>query len=78
MAYFKNGKYFTPDQSGDFDKVHNPGVPTPYSGIYRCEVCGREAVSTKNHPLPPEHHAANMLVPHQPTRWRLIAASHPV
>lgn len=76
MAYFKHEVFFKKDQSGDFDKHLNPGVPTPYSGIYRCAVCGREAVSTKNHPLPPEHHAANLL--HQRTQWRLIVASHPV
>lgn len=37
-----------------FDILHNPGVPAPYSGIYRCEVCGREVGSIQKFPLPPQ------------------------
>jgi hypothetical protein len=54
-----------------FDQLHNPGAATPYSGIYRCEGCGREVTSVSNHALPPQNH-------HQHTpaqgaiRWRLI------
>jgi hypothetical protein len=73
MAYYKHAKFFTEDKHTDFDQLFRPGTATPYSGVYRCEVCGHEAVSTKTHPLPPEHHNA-----YQPTKWRLIAASHPV
>jgi hypothetical protein len=76
MTYYKHSQYFSQDNSADFDKTFAPGTPTPYSGVYRCEVCGHEAVSTKSHPLPPEHHAKNAV--NQRTKWRLIAASHPV
>jgi hypothetical protein len=76
MAYFKHDKYFIRDNHSAFDQVLNPGTLTPFTGIYRCEVCGHEAGSTKQHPLPPEHHAAN--APHQRTKWRLIVAAHPI
>lgn len=76
MAYFKNPNFFIQDTSNKFDALHNPGVHAPYSGLYRCHVCGNEADSTKGKPLPPEHHPYN--APHQRTRWQLIAASHPV
>lgn len=76
MAYYKHASFFLQDKHTDFDRTFNPGTATPYSGIYRCEVCGHEAVSTKTHPLPPEHHAQNAL--NQRTKWRLIVASHPV
>ncbi len=76
MAYFKDPKYFHQEPNAPaYDQLHHPGVATPYSGIYRCEVCGHEADSTKGKPLPPEHHPHNL--PHQKTRWRLIAAAHP-
>jgi hypothetical protein len=53
-----------------FDEIHEPGVPTPYSGIYICHGCGKEVTSVNPHPLPPQNH-------HQHTteqgkiRWRL-------
>lgn len=72
MTYFKHSQFFTEDKSNAFDQINTPGTATPYSGIYRCEICGHEAVSTKGHPLPPEHHPC-----YQRTRWRLVAASHP-
>ena len=76
MAYYKHSKFFKADNSIHFDQTFSPGTHTPYSGIYRCEVCGTEAVSTKTHPMPPEHHPYNAVS--QRTKWRLIVASHPV
>ena len=76
MAFYKYPQYFTQQNGDAFDKLHPPGVSTPFSGLYKCEVCGHEADSTKGHPLPPEHHSRN--APHQRTKWRLIAASHSV
>jgi len=76
MSYYKHSQYFAQDQSAEFDKLQTPGTVTPYSGVYRCEGCGREDVSVKGRPLPPQNH-------HQHTyaqgaiRWRLIAATHP-
>lgn len=75
MAYYKYPKYLTADQSVEFDQVNNPGAPTPFSGIYNCEGCGKSIVSTKTHPLPSQNH-------HQHTalqgaiRWRLTVRAH--
>lgn len=75
MAIYKNANYLSQNSSSAFDSVHNAGSATPHSGIYRCEGCGRNDVSTAGHPLPPQNH-------HQHTqaqgtiRWRLIVATH--
>ena len=71
MALYKYSQFVGIDQSDVFDGVHSPGQAAPRSGIYRCEGCGREAVSTEGHPLPPQNHHE-----HSPLqgyiRWRLI------
>lgn len=75
MAIYKNANYLTQNNSTAFDAVHNAGAATPYSGIYRCEGCGKNDVSTQGHPLPPQNHHQ-----HNPgqgaIRWRLIVATH--
>lgn len=77
MAAYKNSKLFTQDNSTAFDGVHNPGRVTPYSGIYGCTACGKEVVSTKGHPLPPQNHHQHIAgLP--PIRWQLVAATLPV
>lgn len=71
MATYKYDAYVTKVDHSAFDGTNSPGISTPHSGIYRCMGCGREDVSTKGHPLPPQNH-------HQHTqaqgsiRWRLI------
>ena len=71
MALYKHGGYLSQSNSEAFDTEHNPGAAPPYSGIYRCPGCGREAVAEQNRQLPPQNH-------HQHTseqgrvRWRLI------
>jgi len=76
MAYFKHPGFFAKDSGAAFDQVHSPGIKTPFSGIYRCEGCGREDVSIKGAPLPPQNHHQHSYS--QGTiRWRLIAATHP-
>jgi hypothetical protein len=75
MAQYKYAKYIEQNNHAAFDAIHQPGTATPYSGIYRCEGCGRNDVSTEGHPLPPQNH-------HQHTaqqgaiRWRLVVATH--
>lgn len=75
MAVYKYDKYLQQHNSSAFDAIHEPAAKTPYSGIYRCEGCGRNDVSTEGHPLPPQNH-------HQHTaqqgkiRWRLVVATH--
>ena len=60
-------------QQDAFDLLHHPGARTPFSGVYRCEVCGRSAVSTAGHPLPPQKAAIHWHA--QPILWRLVVAS---
>jgi len=74
MAVYKYTKYLEQSDHQAFDQIHSPGTSTPYSGIYRCEGCGENEVSTYSHPLPPQNH-------HQHTaaqgaiRWRLIVST---
>lgn len=75
MANYKYIDYLNHSNHEAFDKIHEPGQAAPHSGIYRCEGCGVNAVSTFGNSLPPQNH-------HQHTaaqgriRWRLIAATH--
>ncbi len=70
MAIYKYSHYLKASQDQAFDKVHEPGVKTPHSGIYGCEGCGKEVASNQGNPLPPQNHHQ-----HQPQqgriRWRL-------
>jgi len=75
MATYKNPSYLQQSSHAAFDGTKRAGDAAPYSGIYRCDVCGHEAVSTAGHTLPPqgkEHTHANYLTP---IAWRLIVAS---
>jgi hypothetical protein len=73
MAQYKYAQFLKKNESGDFDTLHLPGAPTPYSGVYRCVVCGKEDISKQGNPLPPQNH-------HQhdygmgPIRWQLIVS----
>jgi hypothetical protein len=75
MAFYKYGGFLTQESGGEFDAIHPPNTPTPYSGIYRCEGCGLSATFVKPHNIPPQNH-------HQHTsaqgtiRWRLVVKSH--
>jgi hypothetical protein len=71
MALYMYSTYLQQVDHQAFKTIHSPGDITPYSGIYRCEGCGHEIVSTHGHPLPPQNH-------HQHTyqqgsiHWRLV------
>lgn len=73
MALFKYNQFLAYSTHAAFDQIHEPGTSVPYSGIYRCEGCGREVTSNYGDPLPPQNH-------HQHTyqqgriRWRLVVA----
>jgi hypothetical protein len=72
--FYKHSEFLKQSNHAAFDALHEPGAPTPYSGIYRCEGCGRFEASVKPHPLPPQNHHQH--TPQQGRiRWRL-AASH--
>ncbi len=75
MANYKYESILKKIDSTDFDKLHTPGTATPYSGIYRCEACGHEIISTYSHPLPPQNHAQHPAG--KPIQWRLtVCALH--
>jgi hypothetical protein len=73
MALYKYPDYLQVSDHQAFDLWHNPGVPTPYSGIYRCEGCGKEAASIYGAPLPPQDHHQHTIA-QGAIRWRLIVA----
>jgi hypothetical protein len=76
MAYYKYMKYLTQSNHELFDQLNEPGAATPYSGVYRCEACGREDTSIMGKPLPPQNHHQ-----HQSSQgriqWRLVVGHQP-
>jgi hypothetical protein len=84
MPNYKDGSVFghLPNDT-NFDTIHRPGQRTPFSGIYRCQNCGFEAVSTHGHPLPPEtscfqhgtQHGTNWSGAYGTVTWKLVAAA---
>lgn len=75
MAWNKYTQFVTHSQGNAFDQVSHAGTVCQHSGIYRCEVCGHEAVSTKGHTLPPQNHHTHPN--RQPIAWRLtVACAH--
>jgi hypothetical protein len=70
MAVYKYSQFLVQSTNEAFDKLFHPGTNTVYSGIYRCEVCGKEIASVVNYPLPPQnHHQHNAGL--GPIVWRL-------
>lgn len=74
MALYRYDQYIVRSNDAAFDRVHSPGTPTPFSGIYRCEGCTREVASNAGNPLPPQnsHQHTNSWVPIQ---WRLVVSA---
>jgi hypothetical protein len=75
MAIYKYLHYQSQNNSAAFDSVHEAASATPYSGIYRCEGCGHNVVSTQGHHLPPQNHHQHATSQGK-IRWRLIVATH--
>jgi hypothetical protein len=72
MAEYKYSQYLIQGNNKAYDQLHSPGVLAPYSGIYRCAVCGHEDTCVSGKPLPPQnHHQHN---PPAPIQWKLIVA----
>src|SRR5450830_1152460 len=73
MADYKNPSVVARSMHPRFDELTSPGEAVPYSGIYRCDGCAHEIVSTEGHVMPPQNH-------HQHSseqgaiRWRLIVS----
>jgi hypothetical protein len=73
MALYKYPQVLQRSSSAAFDAIYQPGASAPHSGIYRCTVCGHQAVSTAGYPLPPQSHHVHPN--RQPIRWQLVVAS---
>jgi hypothetical protein len=74
MAWYKDAKALTPNQSVNFDKLRSPGEETPDAGVYRCAVCSDEIGIAKGHTLPPQNHhqhAAGL----GPIKWQMIVCA---
>ena len=72
MAIYKYAHFLTKSDHQAFDQLHAAGGSVPYSGLYRCEVCGHEIVSTYGNTLPPQNHHQHPN--RQPIQWRLTAS----
>lgn len=76
MAWYKYGSFLDKKDLTEFDKFYGPAEATTWSGIYRCEGCGREVVSTHGHPMPPQNHHQHTISQGK-IRWRLIVTDAP-
>lgn len=74
MAQFKYSHLLTNLPDPKFDPAHASGAITPHSGIYKCQGCGAEIVSTAGDPLPPPSHHQHSLN-QDGVAWRLIVAT---
>jgi hypothetical protein len=73
MAQYKYSHYLTNLSDPKFDPAHGPGTSAPHTGIYKCQGCGAEVVSTAGDPLPPAGHHQHSLA-QGGIGWRLIVA----
>jgi hypothetical protein len=73
VAQYKYPQFLKSNNNDAFDTLYPPSAITPFSGIYRCAVCGKEDVSTHGHPLPPQNHHQH-LPGLGPIRWQLIVS----
>ena len=74
MAHYEYVHYRTNLSDPKFDPAHAPGAITPDSGIYKCQGCGIEILSTAGDPLPPPSHHQHSLAQVY-IGWRLIVAA---
>jgi len=70
MVLFKYPQLFQKSEDAVFDQLWSPGAKPAHSGIYRCEVCGREVVGENERHLPPQNHHQHDS--NQPIKWRLV------
>ena len=73
MAIYKYPQFLLRVDHTLFETQNATGAPAPYSGIYRCSICGQEIVAKRNEVLPSADHHPHYLgddVMH----WQLTAA----
>jgi hypothetical protein len=70
MAIYRELTHLKSGYGIAFDTVHVPGDLAPQSGIYRCDVCGREIAIAEDHALPSGSHPKHRN--YSNIRWRLL------
>lgn len=74
MAQYKYVHYLANLTDQKFDPAHQPGTTTAHTGIYKCQGCGVEVISSAGDPLPPSTHHQHSLA-QGGIAWRLIVAT---
>jgi len=74
MAFYKDAKFLSHENGGEYDLTHNCGAVVPYSGIYRCTGCGQSSTNVKGHVFPTQNHHQHHN--HLPIKWQLAVKSH--
>jgi len=77
MALYKYTTYLSTMDHEQFDAIYGPSDTTAWSGIYRCEGCGREVVHTTGKQLPPQNHHQHQ-IDQGTIRWRLVVTDSAV
>ena len=76
MAIYKYERHLIRSGDAIYDTDQRPGGPAPYSGIYRCQGCGREVIAHRGEVLPAASHHQH--TPNQGAiRWRLAVCADP-
>jgi hypothetical protein len=73
VAYYKYSQYLRQNNDQAFDEIWDPGARATYSGIYRCEACGREITHIGGESLPPQNHHQHATAQGR-IQWRLVAS----
>lgn len=72
MAYFSEKAVLKKEGPLKYQIIRKSEEITPFSGIYKCVGCGREIVSAKSNPLPPQNDHQHDSASEGEIRWQLI------
>ena len=75
MAWYKDLTYLTQYDGDMFKPTHKPGDKVVFSGIYRCEGCGKEISHNADVPLPPQNHHQHK-TSQGSIRWKMIVGAN--
>ena len=76
MALYQSSSHLRQFTHAEFDKEFEPSATVAWSGIYRCQGCGREVVHTNGKPLPPQNHHQHSSSQGR-IRWKLVVTDSP-
>lgn len=74
MALYQDSNNLQQISDAAFNMSHNPGVPAPHAGIYKCEGCSDEIAIASGHILPPQNHYQHPSIC-RAIRWKLVVAA---